>query len=171
VVTSCIGLSASSGPCLPDAVGHFTFFSDHWAFPVPAFLFLLFLPLLAFGSPFLKMRLGCRKKRKKGCGANACSESYFFRLRGQKCDEHRKLSTGLMAEFATPEQLLEAGSPNARCGESPALIRSRHVPPTIEGRAMYRSGFNRTGVPMFVLRGGLSAGCAGFLLQYYYARL
>jgi hypothetical protein len=72
---------------------------------------------------------------------------------------------GLMAEFKTPEQLLEA----ARLTYDAGYTRiDAFAPFPIEGLAE-AVGFHRTRLPLVVLLGGV-IGCAiGFYLQYYAA--
>jgi hypothetical protein len=72
---------------------------------------------------------------------------------------------GLMAEFATPEELLEAAHHTREAG-------SRRIdafaPFPIEGLAQ-AVGFHSTRLPLVVLLGGLCGGSGGFFLQYYAA--
>ena len=68
-----------------------------------------------------------------------------------------------MAEFNTPEQLLEA----ARRTQSAGYRRiDAFAPFPIEGLAE-AIGFHRTRLPLIVLCGGIVGGCAGFFLQDY----
>jgi hypothetical protein len=70
---------------------------------------------------------------------------------------------GLMAEFKTPEELLEA----ARLTRSAGYRRiDAFAPFPIEGLAE-AVGFHRTRLPAVVLCAGIVGGCAGFFLQYY----
>jgi hypothetical protein len=72
---------------------------------------------------------------------------------------------GLMAEFATPEQLLEA----ARHTHDAGYRRiDAFAPFPIEGLA-HAVGFHRTRLPLVVMLAGMLGGCAGFSLQYYAA--
>jgi Alternative complex III, ActD subunit len=72
---------------------------------------------------------------------------------------------GLMAEFNTPEQLLEA----AHKAHSAGYRRvDAFAPFPVEGLAE-AVGFHGTRLPLLVLLGGLFGGCGGFFLQYYAA--
>src|SRR5258708_12145803 len=70
---------------------------------------------------------------------------------------------GLMAEFKTPEELLEAAHRTQRAGYRRI---DAFAPFPIEGLAE-AVGFRRTRLPMVVLCAGIVGGCAGFFLQYY----
>jgi hypothetical protein len=72
---------------------------------------------------------------------------------------------GLMAEFATPEQLLEAANHTHDAGYRNI---DAFAPFPIEGLA-HAVGFKRTRLPLLVLLGGMFGACAGFFLQYYAA--
>lgn len=72
---------------------------------------------------------------------------------------------GLMAEFATPEQLLEAARHTRDAGYRRI---DAFAPFPIEGLAE-AVGFRRTRLPLVVLAGGIFGGAGGFLLQYYAA--
>lgn len=72
---------------------------------------------------------------------------------------------GLMAEFKTPEQLLEAAHRTNEAGYSKV---DAFAPFPIEGLAE-AVGFHSTRLPLLVLAGGIFGGCAGFGLQYYAA--
>jgi hypothetical protein len=74
---------------------------------------------------------------------------------------------GLMAEFATPEQLLEAALQTRDAGYRRI---DAFAPFPIEGLA-HAVGFQRTRLPMVVLLGGILGGSAGFSLQYYAAAM
>jgi hypothetical protein len=72
---------------------------------------------------------------------------------------------GLMAEFSTPEQLLEA----ARRTQNAGYRRiDAFAPFPIEGLAD-AVGFRRTRLPLVVLIAGIIGGSTGFYLQYYAA--
>jgi hypothetical protein len=72
---------------------------------------------------------------------------------------------GLMAEFATPEQLLEAARQTHDAGYRRI---DAFAPFPIEGLA-HAVGFHQTRLPIVVLLGGIIGGCTGFSLQYYAA--
>jgi hypothetical protein len=72
---------------------------------------------------------------------------------------------GLMAEFATPEQLLEAARHTHEAGYRRI---DAFAPFPIEGLA-HAVGFHRTRLPLVVMIAGMIGGCAGFYLQYYAA--
>ena len=72
---------------------------------------------------------------------------------------------GLMAEFATPEELLEAARQTREAGYRRI---DAFAPFPIEGLAD-AVGFHRTRLPLVVLLGGIFGGSGGFLLQYYAA--
>lgn len=74
---------------------------------------------------------------------------------------------GLMAEFKTPEHLLEA----ARATHEAGYRRiDAFAPFPIEGLAQ-AIGFHRTRLPLVVLIGGILGACTGFGLQYYAAAI
>ncbi len=74
---------------------------------------------------------------------------------------------GLMAEFKTPEELLDA----ARVTHDAGYTRiDAFAPFPIEGLAE-AIGFHRTRLPLVVLIGGILGGCTGFSLQYYAAAI
>lgn len=70
---------------------------------------------------------------------------------------------GLMAEFATPEQLLEAARQTQEAGYRRI---DAFAPFPIEGLAE-AVGFHRTRLPLVVLVAGIIGGVSGFFLQYY----
>jgi hypothetical protein len=72
---------------------------------------------------------------------------------------------GLMAEFATAEQLLEAAHHTHDAGYRRI---DAFAPFPIEGLA-HAVGFQRTRLPLVVLLAGILGGCSGFGLQYYAA--
>src|ERR1700716_1586557 len=79
--------------------------------------------------------------------------------------DHMKRQTiyGLMAEFKTAEQLLEAAHRTQSAGYRRIDAFS---PFPVEGLAE-AVGFHRTRLPLIVLCAGIVGGCAGFFLQYY----
>jgi hypothetical protein len=74
---------------------------------------------------------------------------------------------GLMAEFGTPEQLIEAARHTREAG-----YRSidAFAPFPIEGLGE-AIGFHTTRLPLIVLLGGIFGGLGGFYLQYYAAAI
>ena len=72
---------------------------------------------------------------------------------------------GFMAEFASPEQLLEAARQTHGAGYRRI---DAFAPFPIEGLAE-AIGFHRTRLPLVVLLAGIVGACAGFFLQYYAA--
>ncbi|HEY2118113.1 MAG TPA: DUF3341 domain-containing protein [Candidatus Acidoferrum sp.] len=77
--------------------------------------------------------------------------------------EHHSDSYGVMGEFLTPEQLLNAAGKARQAGYK---YISAYTPFPVEGLAR-AIGFPRTGVPLLTLLGG-SLGClGGFGLQYW----
>ncbi len=72
---------------------------------------------------------------------------------------------GLMAEFATPEQLLEAAHQTHDAGYRRI---DAFAPFPIEGLA-HAVGFKRTRLPLLVLLAGMVGAISGFGLQYYAA--
>jgi hypothetical protein len=79
--------------------------------------------------------------------------------------KHQHPTYGLMAEFATPEQLLEAAHHAHDAGYRRI---DAFAPFPIEGLA-HAVGFQRTRLPLVVLLAGIAGGCTGFSLQYYAA--
>ena len=74
---------------------------------------------------------------------------------------------GLMAEFATPEQLLDAARQTHEAGYRRI---DAFAPFPVEGLAE-AVGFHRTRLPLVVLLGGFFGGVSGFSLQYYAAAI
>jgi hypothetical protein len=72
---------------------------------------------------------------------------------------------GLMAEFSTPEQLLEAAQHTHDAGYRRI---DAFAPFPIEGLA-HAVGFHRSKLPLIVLISGIVGGCTGFSLEYYAA--
>jgi hypothetical protein len=72
---------------------------------------------------------------------------------------------GLMAEFKTPEQLLDAAH---RTHDAGYHNIDAFAPFPIEGLAE-AVGFHSTRLPLVVLCAGILGGCSGFFLQYYSA--
>jgi hypothetical protein len=70
---------------------------------------------------------------------------------------------GLMAEFSTPEQLLEAAR---RTQDAGYRRMDAFAPFPIEGLAE-AVGFHRTRLPLVVLIAGIIGASTGFYLQYY----
>lgn len=77
--------------------------------------------------------------------------------------EHSRQPYGLMGEFLTPEQILNAAS---KAREAGYKYISAYTPFPVEGLAK-AIGFPRTGVPLLTLIGGLGGGLTGFGLQYW----
>jgi hypothetical protein len=81
--------------------------------------------------------------------------------------KHPETIYGLMAEFATPEQLLEAAQHTHDAGYRRI---DAFAPYPIEGLA-HAIGFHRTRLPLIVLLAGIFGGASGFSLQYYAAAI
>lgn len=70
---------------------------------------------------------------------------------------------GLLAEFETPEALLEAAKKTSASGYKRI---DAFTPMPVEGLAD-AVGFHRTSLPLVVLIGGILGGTTGFFMQYY----
>lgn len=70
---------------------------------------------------------------------------------------------GLLAEFESPEALLEAANKTRVAGYKRV---DAFTPLPVEGLAE-AVGFHRTSLPLVVLIGGMLGGIAGFAMQYY----
>ncbi len=70
---------------------------------------------------------------------------------------------GLMAEFNTPEQVLEAAE---KAYEKGYRMMDAYSPFPVEGLAE-AVGFRHTRLPLFVLISGIVGALGGFFLQYY----
>ncbi|HLW98071.1 MAG TPA: DUF3341 domain-containing protein [Candidatus Acidoferrales bacterium] len=70
---------------------------------------------------------------------------------------------GLMAEFESPEALLDAARKTSAAGYKRI---DAFTPMPVEGLAE-AVGFHHTNLPLVVLIGGILGGLAGFLMQYY----
>jgi len=77
--------------------------------------------------------------------------------------EQRSNLHGVMAEFATTEQLLAAAAKSREAGYT---CLDAYAPFPVEGLAD-ALGLGRPLVPLLTLLGGLLGGCAGFGLQYW----
>jgi ActD protein len=75
----------------------------------------------------------------------------------------RKPIYGLLAEFETPEQLLDAAR---RTHEAGYKSLDAFTPIPVEGLSE-AVGFERTGLPAIVFVGGLLGCLTGFFMQYY----
>ena len=79
-------------------------------------------------------------------------------------DVPAKLSLyGLVAEFATPDALLEA---TRRARQAGYRYIEAYTPFPVEGLTE-ALGFHRTSLPLVVLLGGIVGGLSGYLLQYW----
>jgi hypothetical protein len=70
---------------------------------------------------------------------------------------------GVMAEFETPEQLIEATEKTRAAGFAKL---DAYAPYPVEGLSE-ALGLKRTWVPQLTLLGGILGGCGGFGLQYF----
>jgi hypothetical protein len=70
---------------------------------------------------------------------------------------------GLVAEFTTPDDLLEA---TRRARQAGYRHMEAYTPFPVEGLAE-DLGFHRTSLPLVVLLGGLAGGIGGYFLQYW----
>jgi hypothetical protein len=70
---------------------------------------------------------------------------------------------GLMAEFNSPDELLDAAQ---RAYEAGYRRMDAYSPFPVEGLAE-AIGFHRSGLPLVVLIGGILGGLGGYLMQYY----
>ena len=77
--------------------------------------------------------------------------------------EHRSHSYGVMAEFATPEELMAAAKKAREAGYKHVTA---YTPFPIEGLAE-EIGFKWTAVPLITLIGGVGGGLTGFAMQYW----
>ena len=77
--------------------------------------------------------------------------------------QHPSQIYGVMGEFLTPEQILNAAT---KAREAGYKYISAYTPFPVEGLA-HAIGFPRTGVPFLTLIGGLGGGLTGFGLQYW----
>ena len=77
--------------------------------------------------------------------------------------EQRSNRHGVMAEFATTEQLLAAAAKSREAGYT---CLDAYAPFPVEGLAD-ALGLGRPLVPLLTLLGGVLGGCAGFGLQYW----
>jgi Protein of unknown function (DUF3341) len=101
---------------------------------------------------------------RKGRPNDARREILFFHD-GEGAMKQQETIYGLMAEFTTPEQLLDA----ARQTHDAGFRRiDAFAPFPIEGLA-HAVGFHRTRLPLVVLVAGMLGSAAGFSMQYYAA--
>src|SRR5271169_4502142 len=77
--------------------------------------------------------------------------------------EQRPQLYGLLGEFLTPEEILNAAAKARQAGYK---YISAYTPFPVEGLA-HAIGFPRTGVPLLTLIGGLGGGITGFAMQYW----
>lgn len=77
--------------------------------------------------------------------------------------EERRLKYGVMAEFDTPEMLLDAAQ---RAYGAGYRRLDAYSPFPVDGLAE-AVGFHRTRLPLIVLIGGILGGIGGFYLQYW----
>ncbi len=77
--------------------------------------------------------------------------------------DHRHQMYGLLGEFLSPEEILNAASEAREAGYK---YISAYTPFPVEGLAR-AIGFPRTGVPLLTFIGGLGGGLTGFGLQYW----
>ncbi len=77
--------------------------------------------------------------------------------------EHRSHLYGVMAEFDTTEQLIEAAGKARAAGYKRV---NAYTPFPVEGLAE-ALGFRRSAVPLITLIGGLLGGGGGFAMQYW----
>lgn len=81
--------------------------------------------------------------------------------------EQRARIYGVMAEFDTTDQLVEAAAKARAAGYK---YVNAYTPFPVEGLAE-ALGFRRSNVPMITLAGGLTGGIGGFFMQYWMAAI